>query len=107
MLAPLGGGTSISAPRESKAMDFVEQNFKRQTTYREYTLKFLCDGDGKLPERFEERIAAREAQIAAKMQPGDELWEYEHGDWNAFAAVSGLAIVRDGKVIESWWEWKA
>ena len=88
-------------------MDLVEQNLKRRTTYREYTLKFLADEQGELPERFHDRVAVREAEIAAKMQPGDELWEYEYGQWNTFAAVSGLAIVRGGKVIESWLEWKS
>lgn len=85
----------------------MERYLKRRTTFREYTRQFLGDDGGELPERFEKRVAGREAQIAAKMQPGDESWEYEHGDWNAFGATSGLAIVRDGEVIESWWEWKS
>ena len=88
-------------------MNLVEQSLKRQTTYRDYTLKWLADEQGELLEQFRERFAEKEAKIVAKMQSGDELWEYEYGQWNAFAGVSGLAIVRDGKVIESWVEWKS
>ncbi|MBP3959982.1 hypothetical protein J8F10_32475 [Gemmata sp. G18] len=88
-------------------MELVQQSLKQRTTYREYTLKWLADEQGEIAERFLKRFKEQEAKIAAKMQPGDELWEYEFGNWNAFAAVSGLAIVRDGKIVDSWVEWKS
>ena len=88
-------------------MDLVRQSLKQRTTYRDYTLKWLADERGEIAEPFRERFRELESTIAAKMQPGDELWEYEYGNGNAFAAVSGLAIVRDGKVIDSWVEWKS
>ena len=66
---------------------------KRLTTYREYMLRWM-EGMPNVSARVHQRIEERAAIIAAKMQPGDELWEWEEGDWNRLAATSGLAIVR-------------
>ena len=88
-------------------MSLVQQSLKRQTAYREYVAKWVGDEDGNIPPQFLQQVEQREAEIAAKMQPGDELWEYEYGNWNAFAGTSGLAIVRGGSVVESWVEWKS
>jgi hypothetical protein len=79
---------------------------KRPTTYRAFTARWLADEDGNIPERFLKRLEEREAEIAAKMRPGDELWEFEYGD-RAFAMTWGLAVVRAGEVVESWVEWKS
>lgn len=79
---------------------------KRRTTYRDFSAQWLADEDGTIPARFLKRFEEREAEIAAKMGPGDELWEFEHGD-QAFAMTWGLAIVRAGEVVESWVEWKS
>ena len=87
-------------------MTFLPPTLKRQTTYRAFTGQWLGDENGVIPARFEERVAVAEAKIAAKMQPGDELWEWESGD-RAFAMTWGLAIVRGGEVVDSWYEWKS
>jgi hypothetical protein len=92
--------------RGETAVDLVSQSLKQRTTYREYAAKWI-DEAGRIPPGFLPRVEQREAEIAAKMQPGDELWEYEYGDWSAFSGVSGLAIVRGGVVVESWVEWKS
>lgn len=92
--------------RGDRPVNLVQQSLKRQTTYREYAAKWIDEG-GNIPPGFLPRVEQREAEIAAKMQPSDELWEYEYGDWNALAGVSGLAIVRGGAVVESWVEWKS
>ena len=87
-------------------MEVLREWLKRTTTYREFTAQWLADEDGRIPERFLKRVEEREAEIAAKMLPGDELWEWECGD-RAFAMRWGLAIVRAGAVVESWLEWKS
>jgi hypothetical protein len=91
--------------RGERPTNLVQQSLKQQTTYREYAAKWIDEG-GNIPPGFLPRVEQREAEIAAKMQPGDELWEYEYGDWNAFTGVSGLAIVRGGVVVKSWVEWE-
>ena len=87
-------------------MNLVELGLKKQTTYREFVAQWLAAEDGQIPERFLKRVAEREAEIATKIQPGDELWEFEIGD-DAFAMTWGLVIVRGGKVVDSWCEWKS
>jgi len=79
---------------------------KRRTTYREFTAQWLAHEDGQIPARILMRVEEREAEVAAKMRPGDELWEFEWGD-RAFALTWGLAIVRAGAVVEWWVEWKS
>ena len=88
-------------------MSLVQQSLKRQTTYREYAARWLAAEEGVIPTCFLPQVEKREAEIATKLQPGDELWEFEYGNWNALAGVSGLAIVRGGVVVESWVEWKS
>ncbi|MBA4062699.1 MAG: hypothetical protein C0501_03140 [Isosphaera sp.] len=83
-----------------------KDKLKRRTTYREFTAQWLADENGQILERFRKRFEEREAEVAAKMRPGDELWEFEYGD-RAFAMTWGLAIVRSGEVVESWIEWKS
>jgi hypothetical protein len=85
----------------------VTASQKRRTTYWEYALKWMADDRGEFPERFRAKFAEREAEVNAKLRPGDQLWEFEFGDWNAFAGVSGLAVVRNGVVVEHWVEWKS
>jgi hypothetical protein len=79
---------------------------KRRTTYREFTAPWLTDEDGEIPAHFLRRMEEREAELASKMLPGDELWEFESGD-RAFAMTWGLAVVRNGAVVEYWVEWKS
>jgi hypothetical protein len=66
----------------------------------------LADQDGSFAAAHLRKIEQREAAITAKMRPGDELWEFEHGD-RPFAMSWGLAIVRAGEVVEAWVEWKS
>lgn len=41
--------------------------------------------------------------LIVKMQAGDELWEFctSQKSWEAMAGRAGIALVRDGKVIDS------
>ena len=77
---------------------------KRRTTYREFTARFLGHEDGSIPPQFLARLETKEAKIAAKLQPGDELWEFETGN-QALAMTWALAIIRGGDIVESWIEW--
>jgi len=38
-----------------------------------------------------------------QMQDGDELWEYSSSDqsWEHFAGRAGIALIRDGQIIDS------
>jgi hypothetical protein len=40
--------------------------------------------------------------LKSKMQDGDELWEYKSGgeSWENLAGREGIALVRDGKIID-------
>ena len=87
-------------------MAIAREWLKRPTTYREFTARWLADENGNIPARFLKRVEECEAEIVAKMRPGDELWEFECGD-RAFAMTWGLAIVRSGEVVESWVKWKS
>ena len=87
-------------------MEIAPEWLRHQTTYREFTAQWLADDDGVIAARFLPRVKQREAEIAAKMRPGDELWAWEAGD-RAFAMRWGLAVVRAGVVVEAWLEWKS
>lgn len=41
--------------------------------------------------------------MLAKMQPGDELWSWasDQESWNKLAGRAGMALVRDGEVIDT------
>jgi len=52
----------------------------------------------------DDRIKKRAAEIAAEMQPGDELWEWDGGGWHHLAGRGGVAIVRNGKIVQRWCE---
>lgn len=90
-----------------RSRDRVSASLTKRTTYREYVLKWLGDDWSKLPEQLRERAVEREAAVSAKLRPGDQLWEYEFGDPNSFAYVSGLAVVRDEVVVDHWAEWRS
>jgi hypothetical protein len=79
---------------------------KRRTTYREFMGQWLGDENGVFPAELIPRLEELEAKVQAKMLPGDELWEFEHGNQD-FAMTWGLAIVRDEQIVESWVEWKS
>ena len=78
---------------------------KRRTTYREFMSRWLADENGVFPATLIPRLEELEAKVEAKMIAGDELWEFEHLA-QGFGSHWGLAIVRDGKVVDAWVEWK-
>ena len=79
---------------------------RRRTTYLEYMERWL-DGYGPISAAMVTRIHERSAAIEAEMYPGDELWEWDAGGWDRLAGRSGLAIVRGGRIIKQWVEWKS
>lgn len=48
-------------------------------------------------------LSAQWEELKAKMQPGDELWEFRSPpeSWKHLAGAGGVAVLRDGKVIAS------
>jgi len=84
----------------------VDDVLIRRTTYREYMARWL-EGVEHVPERVLQRIEQRSAEIEARMLPGDELWEWDPGGWDQLRGTSGLAILRNGEVVEYWVEWKS
>ena len=80
-----------------------------QTTYEAYCgrqLEGLTDQKAveDLKRRAKDKIKKRAAEIAALMQPGDELWEWDGGGWHHLAGRGGVAIVRNGKIVQRWCE---
>ena len=73
------------------------------TTFREYTDRLLGGLDD-LGTKLLARVEERAAQVAAKLQPDDELWEW-HQKGGPFSSSGGLAIIRDGVVVDWWREW--
>jgi hypothetical protein len=73
------------------------------TTFREYTDRFLGGLDS-VPPKLLARVEERAAKVAAKLQPGDELWEW-HQRGGPFSSSGGLAVLRGGVVVEWWREW--
>jgi hypothetical protein len=58
----------------------------------------------KMRRQLEPQIKERTSEIAAQMQPGDELWEWDGGGWHRFAGRGGIAIVRNGQIVKKWCE---
>ena len=78
---------------------------RRTTTYEDYCSRWV----GELADRPEivSKIKKRSSEIAAEMQPGDELWEWDSGGWHRLAGRAGVAIVRNGHILKRWCEWKS
>lgn len=57
-----------------------------------------------LPEEKRRRAMGRVAAVEAKLLPGDEVWEWRY-DGGAFSSAGGVAVLRDGQIIEEWREW--
>ncbi len=73
------------------------------TTFRDFADRFLGGLDDLPPQlltRYEERLI----EVTAKLQPGDELWEW-HQRGGPFSSSGGLAVLKGGVVIEWWREW--
>ncbi len=73
------------------------------TTFRQYVDRFLGRLDT-VPPKLLARVEERTVSIAAKLQPGDELWEWRR-EGGPLSSAGGLAIIRDGSVIEWWGTW--
>ncbi|MBX9626257.1 MAG: hypothetical protein K2X82_20830 [Gemmataceae bacterium] len=71
------------------------------TTYREFYAKWLGDENGLLPGWAEPKLTEGEARIRARMEPGDELWEWHNPGRGPFSQTWGLAIVRGGEIVWS------
>ncbi len=76
-----------------------------KTTYEDYCGRRL-EGLIDRPD-MRDKIKKRSAEIAAQMEPGDELWEWDSGGWHRLAGSAGVAIVRNGKIVKQWCEWKS
>jgi hypothetical protein len=76
-----------------------------QTTYEDY-----CDrrfpGLASQPNA-QEKVKIRSSEIAAQMELGDELWEWDAGGWHRLAGRTGVAIVRNGEIVKQWCELKS
>jgi hypothetical protein len=48
------------------------------------------------------KIKERSQEIAAQMEPGDELWEWDGGGWHHLSGRAGVAIVRAGQILRQW-----
>ncbi|MFO0965896.1 MAG: hypothetical protein U0793_09980 [Gemmataceae bacterium] len=77
-----------------------------KTTYEEYCKRWF-EGLIDKSSRVTEKVKQRSAEIAAEMQPGDELWEWDAGGWHRLAGRAGVAIVRAGRVVKQWCEWRS
>jgi len=84
----------------------AKESLIRRTTYHEYIAR-RTEAVPSIGDRVLRKIEERAVWIQTMMLPHDELWEWESGDWDRFAGDSGLAIIRDGEIIQSWIEWKS
>ncbi len=90
---------------------WIEENpelcsvLRYKTTYEDYCSRRLEGLIDRLGVR--DKIKQRSAEIAAQMEPGDELWEWDTGGWHRLAGSAGVAIVRNGKIVKQWCEWRS
>ncbi|MGF1578177.1 MAG: hypothetical protein ACFCD0_02315 [Gemmataceae bacterium] len=85
-------------------MSLVEKHLVGPTTYQDYTTRWLGPIE-ELPNAMQKRYTQLEIKIASKLKDGDELWEWNTSSEDEDGGTSGLAVVREGKVIESWVCW--
>jgi hypothetical protein len=76
-----------------------------QTTYEDYCDRRFPDLANQ-PDA-QDKVKIRSSEIAAQMELGDELWEWDAGGWHRLAGRAGVAIVRNGNVVKQWCEWKS
>jgi hypothetical protein len=111
-LFPLAaGGDFVCQQCRSERQRWIAENFdlcrilRCKTTYEAYCDRQL--GSSPAGPGRDDMIKKRAAEIAAEMQPGDELWEWDTGGWHQLAGRGGIAIVRDGKIVRQWCEVKS
>jgi hypothetical protein len=54
-----------------------------------------------------EKWQALKAEIEATLVNGGQLWEWESEGFRVLAGIGGLAVVRDGQIVNSWQLWKS
>jgi len=92
MPPPLGSPTSVTPDllvRRTTAQEHAEGRF----------------GEA-LPPDIQEIVNSQVAALASRTRTADELWEWllDGGD---FSSAGGLAIVRDGQIVEAWVTWRS
>ena len=78
---------------------------RRRTTYEDYCSRWV--GEMSNTHEIASKIRKRSSEIAEEMQPDDELWEWDSGGWHRLQACAGVAIVRNGRILKQWCEWKS
>jgi hypothetical protein len=118
-LFPLGNGLYVSCLRcQSEQQTWIFENrdlcriLRCKSSYEDYVRRHIDQiSDAKdrteMMRQMEPRIKERAAEIAAQMDPGDELWEWDDRGWHRLAGRGGVAIVRDGKIVKKWCEKKS
>lgn len=104
-------GTLVCLPCRLAREAWIDENLdlcrvlRCKTTYEDYSRRRLEN----LMDRpdVKDKITQRSAEIAAQMEPGDELWEWDSGGWHCLAGRAGVAIVRNGQIVKQWCEWKS
>src|SRR5437762_44846 len=90
----------LSGPRSRQARQWLRERITLEQAEAHYaalerdTLTLIGTTGGWLPYFRKE--------IVAEMQPGDELWLYDSGPeaWAHLHGEKGLALVREGQVVE-------
>jgi hypothetical protein len=73
----------------------TKDQLTRRTSLTQYEAEWFPGIRGGPRHRWE----ALQAEIAAIMQPGDELWEWQSAGFHELRGDAGLAVVRSGEVI--------
>src|SRR5579884_2532463 len=95
------GVVGVFGLTKRRAMTVEKHHLVRPTSFRAYHEGRLGKLE-ELPELIRQRFLEQEAQLAAEMHEGDELWEWQVGGSVQAPEVSGLAILRQGEILRSW-----
>jgi hypothetical protein len=118
-LFPLARGRYLSCLQcDSARQTWIFENpdlcriLRCKTTYEDYCYRLIDKitdprARADMMKQAEPRIKQRAAEIAAQMDLGDELWEWDAGGWHQLAGRGGVAIVREGKIVKEWCEIKS
>ena len=109
------GGKLVCGQCQAERSRWIAENadlcriLRKKTTYADYCdrlLEGIIDQTQRdlLKQQAKEQLKKREAEIAAEMEPGDELWEWDGGGWHQLAGRGGVAIVRNGQIVRKWFE---
>ena len=81
--------------------DYVREHLVAPTTFLAYSEKWLGPAV-QWSEPLKRGYTHRERELLEKLAPGDELWEWHDAGEIPLSMRSGLAILRDGRIIEHW-----